>query len=252
MGVAPAIWRTRPSTPEQHLAAAILAQAFSDMLGGAANQSETRDTVDTIALTAMRYLTDRHGQSAHWRNKWCDFLDQDGDMLATRVRMILGGKIDPPGDERFATRLAIARDRWARISQWPAPLDKPKRLPTIKTAPTPHATIDLTIPDDPFYVSGSSHIRASRPWKDGEVSRFVGPLPPLHTKAGQALWAITQTGRVGHNTISFLGHPDQVIADLRTALPTCEICWTSQGKRLPEYQPNAGLRLYLKQLAQAA
>lgn len=137
MPVIPPIWRTRPATPEQALAAAILAQAFSDMLGGASNQCETRDTVDTIAITAMRYLTDRHGQSAHWRNKWCDFLDQDGDVLATRVRMILDGKIDPPGDERFATRLAVARERWARITQQPAPSDKPKRLPTIKPAASP-------------------------------------------------------------------------------------------------------------------
>ncbi|GLS85568.1 hypothetical protein GCM10010873_05410 [Cypionkella aquatica] len=49
---------------------------------GAANQCEARETVDPIAITAMRYLTDRHGQSAHWRNQWCDFLDQDGDMPA--------------------------------------------------------------------------------------------------------------------------------------------------------------------------
>lgn len=137
MPIIPAIWRTRPTTPEQKLAAAILAQAFSDMFGGAANHGETRDTVDTNAVSAMRYLTDRHGQSAHSRNQWCDFLNQDGDMLAIRVRMILDGKIDLPGDERFATRLAVARDRWARITQGPTPSDKPKRLPTIKPAPPP-------------------------------------------------------------------------------------------------------------------
>ncbi|MDZ4095211.1 MAG: hypothetical protein U1D35_09920 [Paracoccaceae bacterium] len=137
MPIIPPIWRVRPTTPEQHLASAILAQAFTDMFGGAVNQSETRDTVDTIAITAMRYLTDHHGQSAQWRNKWCDFLDLDGDVLATRVRMILDGKIDPPGDERFANRLAIARDRWLRISQRPSPSDKPKRLPTIKPEPPP-------------------------------------------------------------------------------------------------------------------
>lgn len=237
MPIIPPIWRTRPTTPEQALAAAILAQAYSDMF---ATDNRDKQAVDTIAVSAMRYLTDRHGLSAQWRNRWCDALDLDGDMLATRVRMILDGQVDLPGEPR----LAVARARWARISQRPAP--KPKPAPP---AVNPDA---LTIPDDPFYVSGSGHIRASRRWKDGEVSRFLGPLPSLHTKAGQALWAITQTGRVGHNTISFLGHPDQVIADLRQALPNCDLCWTSQGKRLPAYQPNAGLRLYLKQLVKAA
>ena len=254
MPIIPPIWRTRPTTPEQHLAAAILAQAFSDMF---ATDNRDKQAVDTIAVSAMRYLTDRYGLSAQWRNRWCDCLDLDGDMLATRVRMILDGQVDLPGE----SRLGIARDRWARIARTPAPSDKSQRLPTIKAAPplppTPPVTIDpsdidLTVPDDPLYVSGSGHLRASRRWKDGETSRFVGPLPSLHTKTGQALWAITQTDRVGHNTISFLGHPDQVIADLRAALPNCDLCWTSQGKRLFDYQPNAGLRLYLKQLARAA
>lgn len=273
MPIIAAIWRTRPSTPEQKLAAAILAQAFKDMFGGAANQYVTCDTVDTIAITAMRYLTDRHGQSAHSRNQWCDFLDQDGDVLATRVRMILDGKIDPPGDERFVARLAVARERWARISQRPAPSDTPKRLPTIKPAPKPPSpkkpnpvplskpapppSIDpehlvLTVPDDAFYLATAGHVCASRRWKDGETSRFLGPLPSLHTKVGRALWAITQISRVGHNTLSFIGDRDQVIADLRDAFPNCDPCWTSKGKRLPAHQPIAGLRLYLKQLAKAA
>jgi hypothetical protein len=266
MPIIPAIWRTRPTTPEQHLAAAILAQAFKDMFGGASNEGGTRDASDTIAVSAMRYLTDRHGQSAHSRNQWCDFLNQDGDMLATRVRMILDGKIDPPGDERFVARLAVARERWARISQRPAPSDTPKRLPTIKPAPKPYPvplskpapppSIDpdlvLSVPDDAFYLAIAGHVCASRRWKDGETSRFLGPLPSLHTKVGQALWAITQISRVGHNTLSFIGDRDQVIADLRDAFPNCDLCWTSKGKRLPAHQPNAGLRLYLKQLAKAA
>lgn len=249
MSVIPPIWRTRPTTPEQHLAAAILAQAFGDMFGGAATSSETVTTVDRNAIAAMRFMTDRHGHSAQWRNRWCDFLDLDGDILATRVRMILDGQLDP--DDRFASRLANARDRWARIAR--TPVSDNKRLPTIKPAPTidPDA-IDLIVPDDPFFVAGAGHIRASRRWKDGEVSRFLGPLPPINSPLGQALWEITQAHRVGLHTVSFLGDPDQVIADLRKALPTCEIGWTSQGKRLPAYQPKAGLRLHLKQLAKAA
>lgn len=246
MPIIPPIWRTRPTTPEQHLAAAILAQAFTDMFGGAANQCETRDTVDTIAITAMRYLTDRHGQSAHWRNRWCDFLDLDGDVLATRVRMILDGQVDLPGDKHFAPRLAIARDRWARISQRPAP--KPKPAP-----PAIHRDTDLIIPDDAFYVSGSGHIRSSRRWKDGEVSRFLGPLPPIRSHLGDALWKITQAHRAGaHALHEISGDGPSLIDALRKALPTCEIGWTSQGNRLTEYQPAAGLRVYLKQLAQAA
>lgn len=217
MPIIPPIWRTRPTTPEQHLAAAILAQAFSDMFGSVANQSETRNTVDTNAVTAMRYLTDRHGQSAHWRNKWCDFLDLDGDLLATRIRMILDGQANPPVD---APRLAIARDRWARISQRPAP--KPKPAPP---AINPDA---LTIPDDPFYVSGSGHIRASRQWKDGEVSRFLGPLPPIRSHLGDALWKITQAHRAGaHALHEISGDGPALIDSLRKALPTCEIGWTS-------------------------
>lgn len=101
----PFVWRTRASTPEQALAAAILTQAFTDMFASETNQSFARDSVDTIAITAMRYLTDRYGHSAHWRNKWCSYLDLDGDLLANRVRMILDGEVDPPSDVRFTQRL---------------------------------------------------------------------------------------------------------------------------------------------------
>lgn len=235
------------------------------MFGAASNEGGTRDASDTIAVSAMRYLTTRHGHSAEWHNRWCDCLNLDGDMLATRVRMILDGQVDLPGE----SRLGIARERWARISQRHAPSDTPKRLPTIKPAPKPPSpqktnpvplskpTIDpehlvLTVPDDAFYLATAGHVCASRRWKDGETSRFLGPLPSVHTKVGQALWAITQISRVGHNTLSFIGDRNQVIADLRDAFPNCDLCWTSKGKRLPAHQPNAGLRLYLKQLARAA
>jgi hypothetical protein len=252
MPIIPAILRTRPTTPEQKLAAAILAQAFKDMFGGAANESVTHDTVDTIAITAMRYLTDRHGLLAQWRNKWCDFLDLDGDVLATRVRLILDGKIDLPGE----SRLAVARERWARISQGPAPSDRPKRLPTINVVPPaaidPVGT-DLIIPDDAFYISGAGHIRASRRWKDGEVSRFLGPLPSMHSHLGEALWQITQSHRAGAHSLHAISCDGPSLIDaLRAALPKCEIGWTSQCKRLPAYQPKAALRVYLKQLAEAA
>lgn len=43
-----------------------------------------------------------------------------------------------------------------------------------------------------------------------------------------------------------------LIDALRAALPTCDVEWTSQANRLPNYQPNVGLRVYLKQLARDA
>lgn len=255
MGVIPPIWRTRPATPEQRLAAAVLAQAYADMFGGAPSLGEPRGTVDTLAITAIRYLTDRHGLSAQWRNQWCSYLDLDGDILAERVRMILDGQLDPPGD---AARLAIGRDRWARMSHRPPPKDKPPLTPPAAIDPhadpiIPDDPDGLIIPDDPFYVSGSGHIRASRQWRDGEVSRFLGPLPPVRGHLGDALWKITQAHRAGaHALHEIRGDGPSLIDALRAALPTCEIRWTSQGNRLPEYQPNAGLRVYLKQLAKAA
>ena len=121
----PPIWRTRASTPEQALAAAILTQAFTDMFP-VGNRDDGR--VDTDAVHAMRYLTDRYGHSAYWRNKWCSYLDLDGDLLATRVRMILDGVVDPPADMRFTQRLDHARARWASLPHKPAPQPKPKSL----------------------------------------------------------------------------------------------------------------------------
>jgi hypothetical protein len=231
------------------LAAAILAQAFSDMF---LTDSSEIESVDTVAVHAMRYLTDRHGQSAYWRNKWCSYLDLDGDTLATRVRMILDGLADPPGyDARFSQRLDRARDRWARISQV-RPSDLPKRLPIVKPDPPFDLRgIDLQIPDDPFFVTQARHIRASRRWHDGETSRFLGPLPSIHSKIGEALWAITQVQRAGANAIKEI-EGLSLIDGLREALPACEIGWTVRGKRLSGYQLNAGLRVYLKQFARTA
>lgn len=234
------------STPEQRLAAAILAQTFSDMF---LTDSREIESVDTVAVQAMRYMTDRHGQSAYWRNKWCSYFDLDGDTLATRVRMILDGQADPPGyDARFAQRLERARDRWARITRVPPSI--PKRLPK-PDPPLDPQDIDMQIPDDPFFVTQAGHIRASRRWSDGETSRFLGPLPSIHSKVGEALWTITQVQRAGANALEQIEGLSLIDA-LRAALPACEIGWTVRGNRLAEYQPNAGLRVYLKQLAKAA
>jgi len=259
------------STPEVKLAAAILAQAFSDM-----TTTDARDTADTDACAAIRFLTDRAGTSAQWRNLWCAAVNIDGDRVAARVRKLLDGEIEPTDEMRgraqinaFDKGIARARERWARIkpaapanpkaSPTPAPALAIKRPTPPAVAPVPRRTIepedvDLRhIPDDPFFVSQSGHVVASRPWSDGERSRILGPLPPFHSKAGQLIWQITQRARSGKNAIETLGHTtDAAIRMVKDTLPQCDVLWSAKGERLPEYQLNAGLRLYLKQLPKAA
>lgn len=254
------------STPEVKLAAAILAQAFSDM-----TTTDARDTADTDACAAIRFLTDRAGTSAQWRNLWCAAVNIDGDRVAARVRKLLDGEIEPTAEMRgraqisaFDKGIARARERWARIKP-AAPKASPSHPPTIKrptppsVAPIPRRTIepedvDLRhVPDDPFFVSQSGHVVASRPWSDGERSRILGPLPPFNSKAGQLIWQITQRSRSGKNAIEILGiTADAAIQVLKGTLPQCDVLWSAKGERLPEYQLNAGLRLYLKQLPKAA
>lgn len=246
------------ATPERRLAAAVVAQAFQDM---GATCTVATDTADTIAIQAIKFLTDRSGHAAQWRNRWCSYLDMDGDQLAARVRGILDGEINPP-DMRGIT-LARARERWVRLrpATSTAPEASPARLPSIKrptltvTRPTIEPEdVDLsTIDDDPFHVSASGHLAASRPWSDGEVSRILGALPPYHSRAGQLIWTFCQTARNGKNALYNLGiTADAAIQALKEVLPHCDVLWSSKGERLPEYRPNAGLRLYLKQLANAA
>jgi hypothetical protein len=264
------------STPEVKLAAAILAQAFSDMIATATDSTfRSAETAETAAVSAIRFLTDRAGTSAQWRNLWCAAINLDGDRLAARVRRLLDGEIEPTAEMRgrahisaFDKGIARARERWARIK--PAAPTAPKasssRPPTIKRsaplrpAPTPPAPrriepedVVVTVVDDPLFVSSSGHLRASRQWNDGETSRFLGPLPSLRTPVGQALWTVTQSSRAGLNSLTFLAKdPHAFVETLRAALPNVEIDWTVKGQRLSKYQPNAGLRLYLKQLAKAA
>ena len=254
MPVMPPIWRSRAATPEQRLAAAILSQAFTDIF--------LPDCDDANA--SLHFLTTGYGPSARWRNQLCSYLDLDGDQLAARVRSILDGDADPPGyDTRFSKHLDVARNRWASASQALTPPTTTTRLPRIRPptpAPTvaPTATlepqdIDLAIPDDAFYVSGTGHIRASRQWRDGETSRFLGPLPSRHTKIGEAIWVITQAHRSGFNALGHLATDSHTLVQtLRDALPSCDVIWAKNGNRLTEHQPNAGLRLYLKQPPKAA
>lgn len=259
------------ASPERRLAAAIVAQAFSDM-----GATDTRDgePSDHIATQAIRFLTDRAGHAAQWRNRWCNYLDLDGDQVASQVRRMLDGEIDPPNDLRGTARvgsfekgIARARERWARMKPTapkasPTP---PTRLPSIKratpppAAPVNHRTIepedvDLRyIPDDPFHLSQSGHLVASRPWADGEHSRTLGPLPPFHSKVGDLLWTLCQIHRNGFNALSIRGiTPDDAMQMLETALPRCRVMWSSRGEKLTEHRPQAALRLYLKEPALAA
>lgn len=259
------------ASPERRLAAAIVAQAFSDM-----SATDTRDgeASDTAAVSAIRFLTDRAGHAAQWRNRWCSYLDLDGDVLAARVRGILDGEIDATDAMRGLARVALfdqgiarARARWARLRPTaPKASSTPARLPSIKRPPPPPAAppatrptiepedVDLTtISDDPFYVCGSGHLVASRPWSDGEHSRILGPLPPFHSRAGQLVWTFCQQHRNGKNALYNLGiTADAAILALETALPRCRVMWSSRGEKLTDHRSNAALRLYLKEPALAA
>lgn len=258
------------STPEVKLAAAILAQAFSDM-----TTTDARDTADTDACAAIRFLTDRAGSSAQWRNLWCAAVNIDGDRIAARVRKLLDGEIEPTAEMRgrahisaFDKGIARARERWARMKPTLQPSPTTTRLPSIKRPPPPPAAplppdtrptiepadVDLRhIPDDPFYVCGSGHLVASRPWSDGEHSRILGPLPPFHSKTGDLLWTFCQQYRNGKNTLYNLGiTADAAILALETALPRCRVMWSSRGEKLTDHRSNAALRLYLKEPALAA
>ena len=236
--------------PEKALVTAIISQALNDLFNP--------DYLVTPAERdqALALLTDHHGEWAEARRDLCHVTDYDPDILRERVIAILTGK-EPPAilvetrPDKKARCLQEARALWA--NRKPRFVTTP--LPTIKPAPPAidPADIDVIIPDDPFFVSGTGHIRASRRWKDGEVSRFLGPLPPIHSHLGEALWVITQAHRAGAHSLHEIGGDGPALIDaLRKALPTCEICWSSQGQRLPDYRPAAGLRVYLKQLAKAA
>ena len=103
-------------TPEQRLFAAILQQAVRDLF---AEGIRSHDGRPDVAATdqAIRLLTDTSGSYAQWRRDLCLRIDQDGDKLAARIRMMLEGEIDfPPIDERMAKRraaqVAFVRERW--------------------------------------------------------------------------------------------------------------------------------------------
>ena len=101
----------RNSTPEQRLAAAIIAQAFNDRSGSEAKHSVTQDANE--ARSAMFFLTTTHGDMAKWRNELCSYLDLDGDVLAERVRSLLEGTLPWP-DARGRVTSEEELRRWKR------------------------------------------------------------------------------------------------------------------------------------------
>jgi hypothetical protein len=259
-------------TDERRLWTAIVAQVVRDLFSPDSLLTPVERT------RALRWLTEPSGDLARDRRIACAFAGQDGDVLRERVISILNGAPPPPFESfRGARNLAItveeARAMWraqatqpslkprlARKPAQPAPVPKPVHAPERSPAPSkrrltavpptvlpmPDDTAPLTIPDDPFFPTLGKHMRASRPWIDGEVSRFLGPLPSFHSKVGRVLWEITQQSSVGRNAVSIIGDVDALIAELAAALPTCDVCWTAKGERFATYRPNAALRLYLK------
>jgi hypothetical protein len=245
---------------ERRLWAAVVAQVVRDLF--------LPDTLVTQASRrrAMSWLTTAHGDLARDRVIACTFAGIDGDALRNRVVAILDGKASielVPGVRSGETALAEARAMWRDLNlpptrrPAPEPTARNDRIPqhTIKTRPAavvPEPQPTPVAEGDAFFVCGAGHIRASRSWRDGEVSTLLGPLPPPHTALGRLLWEIAQTGRVGWNKISYLGNPNALVRELKSALPSCEILWVRKDERLPKHRLGYALRIYPKQAAQAA
>lgn len=245
---------------ERRLWGAIVAQVINDLFnpGSLVTPASRR--------RAMSWLTTAHGDLARDRVITCTFAGVDGDFLRKRIIAILDGTaaIDlVPGVRSGETALAEARAMWR--DQHLPPTKRPAPEPTARNDRIPQPTIK-TLPvavvreprptsaseGDPFFIAPPGHIRASRPWKDGEVSALLGPLPTWHSNLGKTLWAITQKSRAGQNALKYFGERDSLVRELSNALPTCEVSWFSNGERLPAHKLGAALRVYPKQAAQAA
>lgn len=239
------------ATPERRLWAAIVFRVIADLLfpGTVLDPAARR--------RALTWLTSASGDLALDRRIACTFAGVDGDLLRKRIIAILNGEVPFdyfPGVRNTEASLEEARAMWR--AQQRTPVQKPVRR---VAAPIPEPTIlpmiavaKLPVQDDPFFVAPLGHLRASRSWKDGEVSALLGPLPPLHSNLGKTLWAITQKSRVGQNALIYFGERDVLVRELSDALPTCEVCWFANGERLPAHKLGAALRVYPKQAAQAA
>jgi hypothetical protein len=239
------------ATPERHLWAAIVLRVISDLFFPST-------IIDPATRRrALTWLTSASGDLALDRRIACTFAGIDGDLLRKRIIAILNGDVPFdyfPGVRNTEAALDEARAMWRAQQRTPA--QKPVRR---VAAPPPEPTIlpmvavaNRPVKDDPFYICPAGHIRASRTWRESEVSCLLGPLPAWHSNLGKALWAITQKSRVGQNALQYFGERDALVRELSDAFPTCDVCWFANGVRLPAHRLGAALRIYPKQATRAA
>ena len=105
------------STSERAFVAAIISQAYSDMLG----------PNDDHAYPAISFLTTTFGEHARWRAQLCALIDLDGQLVAQRIINGLEGKAELHSlvfDEttgKHGQSVERARERWLHLKNPHAP-----------------------------------------------------------------------------------------------------------------------------------
>ncbi|MCU0825870.1 MAG: hypothetical protein MUE52_00320 [Tabrizicola sp.] len=236
---------------ERRLWAAVVFRVIADLLFPGTNLEPA------ARRRALTWLTTASGDLAIDRRLACTFAGIDGDLLRNRIVAILDGDVPFdyfPGVRNTDAALQEARAMWRAQQRTPAPKPVSRVAePAAKSIVLPKVAVaNPPFEDDPFFVGNSGHILAARSWTDGEVSLILGPLPPRNSNLGKTLWAITQKSRVGQNALIYFGERDALVRGLADALPTCDVCWVLRGERLPAHKLGASLRVYPKQVAQAA
>ncbi|WP_142638184.1 hypothetical protein [Ruegeria faecimaris] len=97
-------------TAEGAFVAAIISQAYSDMLG----------PNDDHAYAAITFLTAPNGRHARWRGELFGLLGLDGDIAAQRIVEGLEGNADLhpftlETSEQHAVQVDLARKRWQHL-----------------------------------------------------------------------------------------------------------------------------------------
>jgi len=122
----------RPSTSEERLVTAIIMQAYRDLFVTIRPDAGPGFTSQPDQDKAISFLTDSHGQSARDRNVLCSLIGWEGDVLAERIRGMMGGNdFTHPNGEQSPDSLkrhtdAAERVR-ARYRYLKNPHDKSKR-----------------------------------------------------------------------------------------------------------------------------
>ncbi|HCP82003.1 MAG TPA: hypothetical protein DIT67_10580 [Octadecabacter sp.] len=98
------------STPERAFVAAIISQAYADMLG----------PNDDHAFPAISFLTTTFGEHARWRAHLCALIDLDGQLVAQRIVNGLEGKTELHAltteiNGRHEQSVERARERWLHL-----------------------------------------------------------------------------------------------------------------------------------------